>query len=374
MPGNQFIIRERPDLGGFFPRNGTPTVFYWDVEHRNIPIKPWTVSLQQRTVRIDYPGNDLPTEQVLGPNYEPMTFSGKWLDKFNPRATRQDDETLFEFANRSVGYATQEYTDFEAMFRRGNKIEISFEDWMFVGLITDFRADRNHSGDISYEFTFSPHSRVGVTDELQLTLVQTPKDASTVAFELAKDKEKILESDHTLAPVTLLQGNISFIVGDTLDEFAAGVDAFSSAVDQRVLAQDTDAKLSIARVINAADVIITKANEAITETATLDASTGLAHRGDAVGELCFEDWQRSLRSSLREAIFNTWEARQQLDQEADPEALALYRPHKNESLYSISRRFYGTPFQWQLIAERNRLKSSNLTGTELLIIPEVPIR
>jgi hypothetical protein len=43
---------------------------------------------------------------------------------------------------------------------------------------------------------------------------------------------------------------------------------------------------------------------------------------------------------------------------------------QGESLYAISRKFYGTPHAWRLIYDRNHLTSVTLTGDEILIIPE----
>jgi len=90
----------------------------------------------------------------------------------------------------------------------------------------------------------------------------------------------------------------------------------------------------------------------------------------AIGVLTFEDWSRSLRYTARVTMYQGLAGERSSAERAQPDAKHLYRPHAGESLYAISRRFYGTPFAWRLIYERNALTSFTLTGTETLIIPE----
>ena len=59
-----------------------------------------------------------------------------------------------------------------------------------------------------------------------------------------------------------------------------------------------------------------------------------------------------------------------MDERQSPHAERLYRPLAGESLYAISRKFYATPHAWHLIAQRNNLTVFEMTGEELLIIPE----
>lgn len=103
--------------------------------------------------------------------------------------------------------------------------------------------------------------------------------------------------------------------------------------------------------------------------ATVRADVNLAV-ATAMGVLDFEDWSRSLRFMARIAMGQAHNGNLASTQRAQPDAKRLYRPNAGESLYQISRKFYGTPHAWRLIYERNSLSSFQLTGSETLIIPE----
>jgi len=364
-----FIIQERPDLGGLKPRAGAVR-FEWDAEHRNAPLQPWPGGVTQRTARIDYPGADNPTEQVLGPNFKSFSLSGRWRDKYNPLSSRAPGETDSVFGARARGYAIKELNAFLAMVRRGNMVEISFKSLTFFGIITDFDWEYYREYDIGYTFTVSPHRRPG-SDELDKPVSPlTVRDANTLAIAIDARASTTLDIEST-KPAALLAGDASALSTQRVADVKAGSDDFSSVVSNRVLKVNSDPLLSVQRAVSAGDILIGRAQSAIGAAGALKSSTALIYH-TALGVLDFETWNRGLAAEMRLIAGDSYSARQQLDEQAEPNAIALYRPFENESLYSISNRFYGTPHNWRLIKERNRLSSSNLTGTELLIIPEAP--
>ena len=356
MAVGTFIIRERPDIGGVLPPGGQPFRFEWTADRRNTPIQPWSMGVTQRTARTDYPGADNPTEQVLGPNFKPFTLTGRWSDKFN-----------------FGGYAIQTWRNFLAMVRRGNLCEFSFQSLTFFGIITDFDWDYRREYDIGYSFTVSVHRRPGA-DPLSKNIFQ-PLSITRDANSLAKSVQARILNDmaitESLKPSQQLVGDISATSTAQLQAMQEAADEFNAVVEERVLETDADATLSVRRAIAAADKVIGSAQTRINEVAGLRSDTALSFQS-ALGVLDFETWSRGLSSQARLSVFESFDARQQLDRQAQPDAIALYRPFKGESLYSISNRFYRTPHNWRLIKERNRLDSSILTGTELLIIPEAP--
>lgn len=88
---------------------GPGAEFEWTPENRALPLGAWELPVVQRSVRHEYPGATEPSEQVLGPAYEPMTLSGVWDDRY-----------------MGAGAALEEWRDFEAMVKRGNRVRLSF--------------------------------------------------------------------------------------------------------------------------------------------------------------------------------------------------------------------------------------------------------
>jgi hypothetical protein len=92
------------------------------------------------------------------------------------------------------------------------------------------------------------------------------------------------------------------------------------------------------------------------------------------GVLLYNLWARGLMYQARRMVVVGRRAAGELQQRAEPNALALYRPEAGEHLYAISNRFYRTKESWRAIAKRNGLTTYTLTGEELLVIPEVTER
>lgn len=353
MAAGTFIIQERPELGGFTPRGGAVR-FEWTAANRNAPVQPWPGGVTQRTKRTDYTGADEPTEQVLGPNFKPFTLRGTWLDKYN-----------------APGYAVETWRAFLAMVRRGNVCEFSFKSQAFFGIITDFDWDYRREYDIGYSFTVSVHRRPGL-DELSARVAGgVIQDASSLVSKLGERINTRMVEIQTERPTEQLAGDISLTVGEDFDSLQSSIAEFEEIVEQRILQPGADAATALRRAVAAGDITIGRAQTLLNRLGSIASDVNLSYQ-TALGVLDIETWSRGLAAQARLSVFDAYDARQQLDEQVEPNAVALYRPYQNESLYSISNRFYGTPHNWRLIKERNRLPSSNLDGTELLIIPEAP--
>ena len=321
---------------------------------RAAPLRPWSFGGQQRSSRSDYPGARTPTEQVLGPNQKPQTLRGTWDDRYN-----------FQ------GYAVKEKRRFEKMCQRGNIVLIQYQQEAFHVLIKDWDIDYRRSWDIGYSFTTSTHDRVEdfnindrspstaksaqqALDEAQLLVAQAlaTQDAAPRAAMQKKGTDGIPTTDRVDSALNSISRGLN-AVSDTFDGISKAV---SKPVDQfkRMATQLRNIQAESLDVIN--------------DMTDIRSDVELGYQ-TALKVLDLEVWSRSMRFNLRVLMGQANEASADLDERADPEALALYRPMKGESLYAISRRFYGTPHAWRLISDRNSLRVFELDGDELLIIP-----
>jgi hypothetical protein len=310
---------------------------------------PWTLGGMLRTVRTDYPGAKTPSEQVLGPSKRDFTLSGKWDDRYN-----------FD------GYAAGEMLRFEEMCERGNICQFWFQEQVFEGLIKDWQFDYKRRWDIGYQFTVSVHNRLGLGN---ITRAPTTTPTTTELFDnVDLAVQATLDAD-SVAPTTLLVGDTHAAVETRLAALAASREALGQTLDNREILPTESPVDGFTRIATQFRQVQSDAFNMIVETIALRADVELAVQ-TALGVIAFEEWTRSLRFMGRIAVGQSYFGDRAASERAAPDAMRLYRPLEGESLYKIARKFYGSPHAWRLIADRNHLTDVNMTGDEILVIPE----
>jgi hypothetical protein len=317
---------------------------------RAAPRAPWTFGGSQRHVRTDYPGATTPSVQILGPMMKAFTLEGTFDDRYN-------------FA----GYAKAEMRRFEEMCKRGNLCQIQFQDQVFIGLFTEWDFPYKRDWQIGYSFTFDPHERPENYDlsDRSPDIEMSPAvlfDAVDLAIQAA------LEFNDR-APRAHLAGDTMADVEASLASMASSVDQLGLTLDNRDLLPPENPVDGFTRLASQFREVQGAAYNVLVELGSARSDVELAVQ-TAMGVLDFEDWTRSLRFAARIAMGRAVAGDRACGARAEPDAVRLYRPQQGESLYGISRKFYGTPHAWRLIYDRNHLTSITLTGDEILIIPE----
>jgi len=366
-----FTITELGRVGGRSggrPDGGEGEIFEWTNDTspqdpikgggRCIPRQPWVQGGMLRTVRTDYPGAKTPSEQVLGPNHKPQSFSGNWDDRYN-----------------FPTFARGELRRFEAMARRGNLVRIAFQEMSYEALITDWNFTYKRDWQIGYSFTASIHDRA---DDYSLA-DRSPDTtlSATEAFSLVDLSVSGLSvvADENLRKLNLegkLAGDAANASKVAMADILVKRDALGDTLDQQELSiSDLANRVAspFRRVATEFRAISASANSALDIGTELRSDINLGVN-TVMGVLQFEDWSRTLRFQQRILMGQATVGANEMDERAEPDAVRVYRPSQGESLYQISRRFYGTPHSWRLIADRNGLVDFELTGEELLIIPE----
>lgn len=359
-----FSIQEIGRIGrqtGGRPDGGEAATFEWTSDRtpldarkggaRACPRQPWAIGGNMRHVRTDYSGARTPSVQVLGPRKKPQEFNGRWDDRYN-----------FD------GYAAAEMRRFEAMCERGNLVRVQFQGQAFEGMITDWTFPYRRSWYIEYQFTFDAHVRAGEAS------LDDRSPASTKSAQQAFDEQDVIISAildaQDFAPAAAMGGDSMDQIKARISDMTRSHRSIGDTLDQRELLKDPGAPIqAFTRMATQFRQVQNDALAILDEMTALRSDVELAHR-TAASVLDFEDWSRSTRFRARVVLGTSHESAREVEERAEPNAIALYRPTAGESLMKISRRYYGTPHCWGLIAERNALTSMTLTGDELLIIPE----
>lgn len=356
-----FTITEVRRIGATRVESEIGEVFEWTSDRepadgvrggaRATPFRPWVFGQELRTVRTDYPGAKTPSEQVLGPNHIPFTLRGRFDDRYN-----------------FPGFAVAEMRRFEAMVRRGNMVRIQFQNQAFECLILKVSFDYHREWYIPYEFSVSTHDRL---DDLTLE-DRSPQQATGVqeAFDNIDVTVLALEETNRTAPINTLTGDLATTTTDNLAAAMTASEELGNTVNLRTTQVGDLATISpFRRVATQLRTVGDAAGDLVGGLSSIRSDDDLAF-STALSVLDFEDWSRTVRFQGRVLLGTATLAARDVDEREDAQAQALYRPRQGESLYNVSRRFYGTPFAWRLIADRNGLQGVTLTGDELLVIPQ----
>jgi len=323
-----------------------------------IPRQAWEMGGKLRTVRTDYSGAKDPSEQVLGPSQEPQTFTGVWDDRWN-------------FA----GYAVAERKRFEAMCERGNLVQIGFQDDEFRGLITEWKFRRRLDYRITYSFTVSIHGRTD-SGEAGSTAPETVRSSAQAFDEISALIEATAVSEERNRARAGLEGRMVQGVADSakgrIATQLAARDTMGDTLDgQQLTVAERTSKLTspFRQLATQARTIAGSASGLMADLTAARSDIDMTAES-ALSLLAFEEYTRTLRFQARILFRQSDKAAAELDKRAKPDAQRIYRPARGENLYGIALRFYGTAQAWRLIAERNNLTAFELSGDEVLIIPE----
>jgi hypothetical protein len=329
----------------------TPVKFEWDSATQSAPHAEWQFGVKLRTARTDYPGGVDPTEQVLGPSYSPFTISGHWDDKY-----------------AGESFAKDTWQAFERLVQRGNLVRIQFEDISITGLITECNFTYRTSAFIKYSFTVSPHYRVKDAIRKDSGAPKT-KNTRTLAQHLAQQKA-ILQALEVKKEETkswkLNRGDIGDLAA-AIDSITQTLAQAESIVNKRIGILDKPVQ-ALSRLAHQFSTIGSTCQTVVQKLIEYRSDLDMAW-DTAVGALEFDAWFRGMAYQMRLLSGAAKQSSADVQAQADQEPLAVYRPQANESWYSISQRFYGTPHNWKKIAEYNNITHLQLTGDELLIIP-----
>ena len=315
---------------------------------RAAPVGTWKLGAHLRSVRTDYPGAVVPSKQVMGAAHKPFTWSGCLWDKFN-----------------FPGYAEREYHRLEKVCFHGNQIKISYGEDEFFAFVDELECEIVRSWEIRYTLTVDVQCR---TDNSTINRTFDAATNPADAVDTLNQRHAQLADTHAVRPSGALTGANTSGVSDGLATASAFLSGIASSLDTQtgVLAPIGYFR-SLATQMRVLEGSYSQILAGVVQ-ARSDLDVGVR---SAKAVLNFEDWSRNTSTMLRLARGDAHKTAQGLDQRDTGATYTVYRPMKGESLYSISRKKYGTPFRTQQIVIANNLTSTLLTGTEILILPNV---
>ena len=287
-------------------------------------------------------------EQVLGWNFKPFTLKGRWDDRY-----------------MGAGAAYEEWYNFEALIKRGAVCRFEFEQVAVQGLIKNVEFTYRRADHIRYQFEVSPHTRGTPGPRIPLPRgISSPVQFNLQAVAYSNDLLLLMID----LPGAWLRMDLFLLVMVLVEDIARLITGIALLIEGNFYVVAGDSFSPLSRVINAFAELRTAARALATAVQGVRADTNLIYSSSA-DVLAFEAWGRGLGYRARLLMALCGEAERTLARQVQPDTAALYRPAEGESLYGISVRFYNTAHHWRRLMEANGLRSTVLTGTELLVIP-----
>ncbi len=322
-----------------------PKIFRFTGRSRTSIIGDLQMTLLVETVRRNMPGSNVVVEQALAATWQPFEIKGEWDDKW-----------------AGDSYAMRTFTEFAEFVSRAPLVRFEFDEFSYVGMLTQLSVTYKTRTKIGWSVTISPHKYESLIDYTPIPKKNKPipkwveeigiKNAE-LNTQLSKRIDTQIDSDRVLTIGQLVnEVNQSFNV---IDSF---VNSSSSLDNSQVLL--------VASLFRRGYFMCQRLNDELKIAASsLDLFwnspfEAFRHMVWRIGgfSACM-----SMMQSLDEAAIDA-------QNRANARPIALYYPKAGENLERISSRFYGSPAHWKLIYDYNGLTSIILYGDEELLIPE----
>jgi len=328
-----------------------------------------------------YPGNPVATVQVLGANEGSTTFQGMWKDRFIRQLTDPDAAGNVKFVqNTGIAlFCDQDVRDVmnlvkmaDRIRRRGQLLRVTWDELVYHGILRKFSHAWDRREDVNWEMEFE---WVSQGEPQQAVAFNAPTDPSQANEEINNWFLKALATASSwLAAVNVVKGvadevvrytaAISNLVGESMDvvsrNYLAVVDTGSTV--KRLggiylrLGQQSGEAIASLRQQPAQTLVTQGTNQPVVGLGRL---TDSAHRS------------RSLQRQFRELRAAAIRRSQEMSaQQPGQTVLAIIVSKDGQNLRDISTQFYGTPSEWQRLAQFNGLHQSRLTAGTTVIVPK----
>ncbi len=357
-----------------------------------LPVRPVTLSVQQRLRITYYPGATEASAQVLGPHHTDMTVSGILL------ARRMGEEGAGYFRLAEGGTVEVIKTPERAravladLCRSGQEVIVRWGDQGEAqsvtqrGFVRAARFQEHAPQRIEWELEFEWVADTAFKPRLEFpkpppdekSLWQSLQDAVAAVDAVMSDLNDAYTQyvTQTIRKLNTLIDQVGGLAQKALDlaakpaQFARSVAATCENVLQTVLEVQQEAVLLVGQYREVADAFARLGRGSIEwMPITAGAARGAAtdHSVGTQAEAAVAS--AAVQAALRDARYEAVRLRKEAQRFAEPAIRALHLCREGDSLRRIATRYYGTPDRWQDIADINGLPGDEVRAGEVLLIP-----
>lgn len=354
MDASAFIIRELSGQRRSVELNG-----------RGLPHRPYSLATVQR-VNVDwYAGLSIATATVLGPGEDPTTIAGAWQDKFIGRPPQSGAPWSITVDGAPVLSVRDAVDLFDDITRQGQLLEVSWDMSTRQGHLSRFEKHYNNVHDAAWAMHFEWISRGEPLPAAVFSAEASLADASSAYEVLFEDLLAIRTPGFAMAR-------------SYENRIANAIENIGQAVTDVALANESVAMRAITpseasrRVVAESQRIQRQAIELVAaveaEPYGMISSQPLPQQrfGTRIRAAIYARQVTALARRLRMEATERWE---RFVAELDRELLARHSGMEGEHLREVSLHYYGTPNEWQRLAQFNFLPDPFLAAGQVVLIP-----
>lgn len=344
---------------------------------RAMPLQTIEFGVEARTKKTIYPGNPNASIQILGFDNLPTEIEGEWNYRFLPGSV------LFDGDSNVIQTPAQLCDQFDRIVRSGRQVRVQWMHLVRYGILKKFVPEWPRANDCKWSMSFEwlsadddaparpgiPSSGFGISDLVKA--MNFVEDVLALAPDLARSLSAALVTlvkDVRAKVSTLIQafGAIEALINLP----AAVLGAIDAAISSICLeCQEMIRRLSGPRISSRQAEIALIAAAALSASPT---SPGGAPKSSAAQQSTFEAWARTLAAAVDSLRFLAIMLGVQVRVQNQPEATKVVTAREGETLWSISRREYGSPDYANYLAQQNGLQGAALTAGTIVRVPARP--
>jgi len=337
---------------------------------RGLPYRPFELTTKQRVELTWYPGNPQATATVLGAAEDPTSITGAWKDKYLAPLGENVLQPI-TLDGEQVANARDACRVFDSIVREGQEVEVTWDDQTRRGFITEFRKRWLNVHDVEWEMRFEWISRGEPTAPAVVAQSTSPDDAAS-QFEqknASLQNNAIVKFAMSLSTMTTLLTSLSAINVAT-----AGARTTVNELTRQSISPSSAAR----RMVAVCNALLTSTDE-LTQFLASRPAFALIDAGVPIEDIPFARrivayrYARRLIGDAREMARLAIEYRAAMLQQIEEQLLGIYTSRSGDDLRSISRAYYGTPFEWRRLLLFNNLRSNELAPGTLVLIPQFTV-
>lgn len=350
---------------------------------RALPYRPYSLSTSQRMDVTWYPGNPEATATLLGAKEDPTSIGGAWKDKFiatliperdvggvlsvGEEGLTTDQVAPILLNNVAAENVRQAASFIDEIVRGGQLVDVTWDETTRHGYLRTFRKDWLNARDLEWEMNFEWISRGEPSVPSVFTVETSLSDAAGQLTQANSDLQE--EADPPPFPA---DPDFTADLTEDLATIDGTVTEFNNTVVSIARAATAPAE-AVRRAIALATNLAAQTDDLVNllfsrPAGFFDISTDFSSLGPQE-RLVVEDYNRRVQGradDLKRAAINR---RSRLVKQLENDLLTSVFARAGTDLRDLAEEYYGSPFEWRRLLVFNELTTSELSASQLVLIP-----
>lgn len=322
---------------------------------RALPLDRAAWGVTMRTALTFYQGNPEGTQQVMGPEYPPLTIEGKWKDRFIEK------QAVVDGSETAITTSAQLVELFYRMTESGNEVRVQWATEVRVGVIKSFVPTWDRLQDVGWKLEFEWHARNAAKTKAKAAAVFASPD------DLLK---KLNDVDDLLAQIEDFPKAITATLVSDIDAARQQIGKLFAVVRafNTVLALPGTLIGAIAAAVGS--IIAQMGDEASRMSET--SSQKMSISTQVATMLQTEDNRRDMAVRVVALSDAALQLQEQTQAQVNPSVAVQVVTQTDKTLYDLAMQYYGNPDMAAFLGAYNGISGALVTAGTVMLIPQRP--